>query len=36
LHLSKISEATGGSSYVARNPEDIASVFVDALQARAQ
>jgi hypothetical protein len=34
--LRKISEATGGSSYVARNPEDIPSVFVDALQARAQ
>ena len=34
--LRTISEATGGSSYVARNPEDIPSVFVDALQARAQ
>jgi hypothetical protein len=34
--LRKISEATGGTSYVARNPQDIPSVFVDALQARAQ
>jgi ABC-type molybdate transport system substrate-binding protein len=34
--LKKISEATGGTSYVARNPQDIPSVFVDALLARAQ
>ncbi|MDR6504806.1 substrate-binding domain-containing protein [Arthrobacter oryzae] len=34
--LRKISEATGGTSYVARNPQDIPNVFVDALQARAQ
>ncbi|MDQ0076589.1 substrate-binding domain-containing protein [Arthrobacter oryzae] len=34
--LRKISEATGGTSYVARNPQDIPGVFVDALQARAQ
>ncbi|QCO96576.1 VWA domain-containing protein [Arthrobacter sp. 24S4-2] len=34
--LRKISEATGGTSYVATNPQDIPSVFVDALQARAQ
>jgi hypothetical protein len=34
--LRRISEATGGTSYVARNPQDIPNVFVDALQARAQ
>ncbi|MDQ0680480.1 hypothetical protein QFZ30_003862 [Arthrobacter pascens] len=32
--LKKISAATGGTSYVARAPEDIPSVFADALLAR--
>lgn len=34
--LKKISAATGGTSYVARDPKDIPSVFVDALLARGQ
>jgi Bacterial extracellular solute-binding protein/von Willebrand factor type A domain len=34
--LKKISAATGGTSYVARNPQDIPRVFVDALLARGQ
>ncbi len=33
--LKQISEATGGTSYVAREPADIANVFVAALQNRA-
>jgi ABC-type molybdate transport system substrate-binding protein len=34
--LKKISAATGGTSYVARAPEDIPSVFADALLARSR
>ncbi|WP_426997752.1 substrate-binding domain-containing protein [Pseudarthrobacter sp. N5] len=34
--LKKISAATGGTSYIARDPKDIPSVFVDALLARGQ
>ncbi|AXT84542.1 hypothetical protein C6I20_04575 [Aeromicrobium sp. A1-2] len=33
--LKQISEATGGTSYIARTPADIANVFVTALQNRA-
>jgi hypothetical protein len=32
--LRRIAAATGGRSYVARNPEDIAEVFIDAMLAR--
>ncbi|HEU4512391.1 MAG TPA: substrate-binding domain-containing protein [Nocardioidaceae bacterium] len=32
--LRKIAAATGGRSYVARNPEDISEVFIDAMLAR--
>lgn len=34
--LKKISAATGGTSYVARAPQDIPSVFADALLARSR
>jgi hypothetical protein len=34
--LKKISAATGGTSYIARAPEDIPSVFADALLARSR
>ena len=33
--LQQISAATGGSSYLARNPAEIPNVFVNALKARA-
>jgi len=32
--LERIAAATGGRSYVARNPQDIAEVFIDAMLAR--
>ena len=34
--LKQIAEATGGSSYVAKNASDIQTVFVDAIRARVQ
>ena len=32
--LEKIAKATGGQSYIAREPDEIANVFVKALEAR--
>ena len=32
--LKRIAGATGGESYVARDPDDIAEVFIDAMLAR--
>jgi hypothetical protein len=32
--LSAIAQATGGQAYVAKNPDDLKSVFIDALQSR--
>lgn len=32
--LRKLAQATGGQSYVARNPGDLRTVFIDALQSR--
>jgi hypothetical protein len=32
--LRRIASATGGRSYVARDPQDIAEVFIDAMLSR--
>lgn len=32
--LNRLARATGGRSYIARNPNDLQSVFIDALQSR--
>lgn len=32
--LSKLAQATGGRSYMARNPQELQQVFIDALQSR--
>jgi hypothetical protein len=32
--LNALAKATGGQSYIARNPGDLRQVFIDALQSR--